>query len=66
MLSVSFVPEVSILETGDQFVTFPRVCDALITCFLINDRLATVTVNIRTVSGERESSKMMNEFRYVA
>jgi hypothetical protein len=67
MLSVSFVPEVSVLEIGVQFMAFPRACDALITsCFLIDDRLATVTVNIRTVAGERVPSKMMNEFRHVA
>ena len=67
MLSVSFVPEVSVLEISAQFMAFLRACDALITsCFLIDDHLATVTVNIQTVAGERVPSKMMNEFRHVA
>ena len=64
---MSFVPEVSVLDIGAQFMAFSRACDALITsCFLIDDHLATVTVNIRTAAGERVPSKMINEFKHVA
>jgi hypothetical protein len=65
MLSVSVVPEVSVLGIGSQFMTFSRACDALIIRFLI-DRFAAVTIKIRTVAGEREPSKMMDEFGHVA
>ena len=66
MLSVSFVPEVSVLEISAQFMAFPRMCDALITsCFLIDDCLASHSQHTDS-SWRASAQQMMNEFRHVA
>jgi hypothetical protein len=63
MLSVSFVPEVPVLEIGAQFMGFPRAYDALITsCFLIDDHLASHSQH----TDNRVLRKKINKFRHVA